>query len=103
MAWENRQVVRQLAGLESNQLRIVGDWYKVSSNVKEPDCYTFYDKIVDRNGETYGQYSFASNEQVMVTLGGTTTTYWIDFPDPDVMIWSQDIKGERKPVIRWQR
>jgi len=103
MGWENRHYLAELAGLESNRLRIEGDWYQVRSNVKEHDRYTFYDQIIDRNGETYGQYAFTSNDEVHVTLWGVTSTYWVEFPEQDVMIWLQDVKGERKPVIRWQR
>lgn len=103
MVWDNRQVLKELAGLESNQLRIEGDWYQVRSGIKDVDRFTFYDKIVERNGETYGQYSFTSNDEVQISLGGATETYWLEFPEADVMIWLKDIKGERTPVIRWKR
>ena len=103
MAWDNRQVVKELAGLDSNRLRIQGDWYQVRSNVKDHDRYTFSENIVDLNGDAHGSYVFSSNEQIEVTLGGETSTYWIEFPNQDTMIWLRDIKGERRPAIRWQR
>jgi hypothetical protein len=103
LAWENRHYLKELAGLDSNQMRIEGDWYKVTSGIREFDSYTFNDKMVDRNGETYGEYSFTSNEQIQVVLGGSTGTYTIEFPEADVMIWHQDVRGTRTPVIRWER
>lgn len=103
VGWENRQVLKELAGLESNRLRIQGDWYQVRSNVKESDRYTFFDQVIDLNGDTYGQYHFSSNDEADITLGGATASYWIEFPEQDVMIWSQDIEGKRTPVVRWHR
>ena len=103
MAWENRHQFAELAGLESNRIRIEGDWYKLTSTVKEADCYTFYDKMIERNGDTHGQYYFTKNDVVQITLGGTSRAYIIEFPTPDRMIWSQEIKGELKPIIRWAR
>ena len=93
----------ELAGLESNQMRIEGDWYQVSSGIREFDYYTFNDKMIERNGETHGEYSFTSNEQIQVVLGSSTGAYTIEFPEADVMIWYQDVRGTRTPVIRWQR
>ena len=101
--WENRHQFAGLAGLESNQIRIAGDWYRLRSTVKEADVYTFYDKIIEKNGETHGQYHFTKNEVVQITMAGNTQTYTIEFPEPDRMTWYQEIKGELKPVIRWAR
>lgn len=103
MGWENRRYLKELAGLESNRLRIQGDWVQVHSNVRDANVYTFYEKVIDRNGETYGQYEFTSNDEVLITLEGTTIEYWVEFPEPDVMIWWREFKGERKPVLRWER
>jgi len=103
LAWENRHYFKELAGLDSNQMRIEGDWYQVSSNIREYDRYTFNDKMIDRNGETYGEYSFTTNEQVQVVFGSTTGTYIIEFPEADVMIWYQDVRGTRTVAIRWER
>lgn len=103
LAWENRHQFAELAGLESNRIRIEGEWYKLTSTVKEADCYAFYDKIIDLNGETHGQYYFTKNDIVQVTMGGTIQAYSIEFPEPDRMIWYQEIRGERTPVIRWAR
>ncbi len=103
LAWENRHQFAELAGMESNRIRIEGDWYRLSSTVKEADCYTFYDKIIERNGDTHGQYYFTKNEVVQITMGGTSQTYTIEFPEPDRMTWYQEIKGELKPVVRWAR
>lgn len=103
LAWENRHYFKELAGLESNQMRIEGDWYQVSSGIREDDHYTFNDKMIDRNGETYGEYSFTTNEQIQVVLGSGTGTYTIEFPETDVMIWYQDVRGTRKEAIHWER
>jgi hypothetical protein len=103
LAWDNRQYFRDLAGLDSNQMRIEGDWYQVSSGIREFDRYTFNDKMVDRNGETYGEYSFTTNELIQVVLGSSTGTYAIEFPEADVMIWYQDVRGTRTSAIRWER
>lgn len=103
LAWENRHYFKELAGLDSNQIRIEGDWYQVSSGIREFDCYTFNDKMIERNGETYGEYSFTSNEQIQVVLGSTTGTYTIEFPEAGVMIWYQDVRGTRKEAIHWER
>jgi hypothetical protein len=103
LAWENRHYVKELAGLESNQMRIEGDWYQVSSGIREFDCYTFNDKMIERNGETHGEYSFTSNEQIQVVLGSGAGTYTIEFPEANVMIWYQDVRGTRREAIRWER
>ena len=103
LAWENRHYLKDLAGLDSNQMRIEGDWYQVSSNIREYDRYTFNDKMIDRNGETYGEYSFTSNDQIQVVLGPASGTYTIAFPSADVMLWYQDVRGEPREAIRWQR
>ena len=102
--WENRHHFNELAGLESNRIRIEGDWYQVSSRVKEADRYTFYDKMIELNGETHGQYFFTKNDVMQVTMGGSEArTFFIEFPEPDTMVWYQDVRGERKPVYRWAR
>jgi hypothetical protein len=103
LAWENRHYFKELAGLDSNQLRIEGEWYQVSSNIKEFDRYTFNDKMIDRNGETYGEYSFNGNNQIQVVLGSSTGTYTIEFPAADVMLWYQEVRGTRTLAIRWER
>lgn len=103
-AWENRHHFNELAGLESNRIRIEGEWYQVSSRVKEADCYTFYDKMIELNGEAHGQYFFTKNDVMQVTMGGSEArTFFIEFPEPDTMVWYQDVRGERKPVYRWAR
>lgn len=103
LAWENRHYFKELAGLDSNQMRIEGDWYQVRSNIKEFDRFTFNDKMIDRNGETYGEYSFTGNDQVQVVLGPASGTYTIAFPSADVMLWYQDVRGTPREAIRWQR
>jgi hypothetical protein len=103
LAWENRHYLKDLAGLDSNQMRIEGDWYQVSSNIKEFDCYTFDDKMIDRNDEVYGEYSFTGNDQLQVTLGSSSATYTIEFPESGVMLWYQEVRGTRTLAIRWER
>ena len=103
LAWENRHYFKELAGLDSNQLRIEGEWYQVRSNIKESDRFTFNDEMIDRNGETYGEYSFTRNDEIQVVLGPNTGTYAIEFPDPDVMLWYQEARGTRALAIHWER
>ncbi|HOC44801.1 MAG TPA: hypothetical protein PKJ99_17445 [Thermoanaerobaculales bacterium] len=103
LAWDNRHYLKDLAGLDSNQMRIEGEWYQVSSNIKDLDRYTFNDKMIDRNGEVYGDYSFTGNDTIQATLGSGTGSYTIEFPEPDVMIWYQEVRGTRTVAIRWQR
>lgn len=103
-AWENRHHFSELAGLESNRIRIEGEWYQVSSRIKEADRYTFYDKIIELNGDAHGQYFFTKNNVMQVTMGGTRArTFIIEFPEPDKMVWYQQQRGELKPVYRWAR
>ena len=103
LAWENRHYFKELAGLDSNQIRIEGDWFQVSAGIRELDRYIFNDKMIDRNGETYGEYSFTTNEKIQVVFGSSTGTYTIEFPEADVMIWYQDARGTRREAIRWER
>ena len=103
LAWENRHHIKELAGLDSNQMRIEGEWCQVSSNIREFDRYTFNDKMIDRNGEIYGEYSFTGNDQIQVVLGPNTGTYTIEFPAADTMLWYQEVRGTRTLAIRWAR
>ena len=104
MAWENRHHFSELAGLQSNRIRIEGDWYRVNTRIKEADRYTFYERIIELNGEAHGSYLFTSNEVAQVTMGGTRAReFHIEFPTDTTMIWYQEVRGELKPVYRWAR
>jgi hypothetical protein len=103
LVYVNRHHIAVLAGLESNRIRIEGDWSQTRSNVKEADVYTFYDQMIERNGETCGQYHFKSNDVVDISIDGQTSTYILDFPDADTMTWNQEVRGELKTRMRWSR
>jgi hypothetical protein len=104
MVWENRHHFSELAGLESNRIRIEGDWYPVYTRIKEADCYTFFDRMIELNGEAHGQYLFTSNDTVQITMGGNSAReYHVEFPTDETMIWYQTVRGELKPAFRWAR
>jgi hypothetical protein len=101
--YANRHYFAELAGLGSNRLRIEGDWSQIRSNIKEADVYTFFDRMIERNGTACGQYHFRSNEEVVITIDGRTASYTVAFPDAETMIWYHDDRGTLKPRVRWAR
>ena len=103
LVYTNRSYFAELAGLESNRIRIEGDWSQMRSNVKDADVYTFFDRMIERNGDACGQYHFSSNDVVVVTIDGQTTTYTLDFPQGDEMIWYREHRGELQQRARWMR
>jgi hypothetical protein len=101
--YSNRQQIARLAGLESNETRISGDWYEVRGGFKEDDLYTFSEELISRNGEPVGQYHFRSYSELEVTLDDRTELYTVDFPTDDDMRWYQEVKGERVLRLHWGR
>jgi hypothetical protein len=103
LLYANRHQIAVLAGLDSNKLRIQGDWYELRAGFKEYDRYTFRDETVTRNDETCGNYHFRSYRELFVTIDGQSTDYIVEFPDPETMEWFQEVKGELKVRRRWKR
>ena len=89
--------------LSNNNIKIQGDWYRVAFNFKEADVYTFADRLIDRNGYSWGAYRFLSNKRLEITTDGRVTTYEIEFPDDENMVWYARSKGELRPRVRWRR
>jgi hypothetical protein len=99
----NRDQIAFLAGLDSNKVRIYGDWYEVEAGFKEPTRYTFEDEMLSRDGESCGQYHFRSHRVLEVTIDNSTATYIVEFPDSDNMEWYQEVKGELVLRRQWRR
>jgi hypothetical protein len=104
LVYANRHHISFMAGLDSNKIRISGEWYEVVSDFKEPDVYEFSEGIILREGDnSYGSYYFTSWAEVVVTVDRGPITYTISFPDEETMEWRQEIKGEMKLVKKWAR
>jgi hypothetical protein len=103
LIYGNRRQLAFLAGMDSNNVRIEGDWQEVRSGFKEDDVFSFSDQVVFRNGETYGQYRFTSHAVLEVTTASSTSSYLVEFPGADTMEWYQEEGGQRVLQRRWQR
>jgi len=99
----NRDQIAALAGLESNRIRIQGDWYEVQSGFKEDTRHTFVEELVLRDGEQVGHYQFTSHNDIEVTIDGTAIPYQVAFPEEDTMDWLRTIKGKQRLSRRWRR
>jgi hypothetical protein len=103
LIYSNRHQIAIIAGLDSNRIRIQGDWQEVQSGIKEYDVYTFDNDMVERNGEPCGQYRFRGYSILEVSIDGRKVTYSVEFPDSDNMNWYQEVKGEQKLRRQWRR
>lgn len=98
-----RDQIKNLAGLESNKVRIQGNWHIVVSGFPEDDVYTFDEDTVSKNLDPVGVYKFLSYDELEVKFEGMNGVYIVEFVDYDNMNWYQDVKGERKLRRRWRR
>ncbi len=89
--------------LDNNQIRIEGEWHPVEADFKQPDVYAFDERMITKNGDDWGSYFFRKNDILEVDAGGRLTTYQIEFPDDDNMVWYIRYKGELRPSARWRR
>lgn len=89
--------------LTNNRIRIKGEWHKVEANFKQPDEYSFDERMITKNGEEWGSYYFRTNNILEVDEGGRLTTYEVGFPDDDNMIWYIRYKGELRASELWRR
>jgi len=103
LIYSNRHRIAFLAGLDSNKIRIQGDWYEVRAGFKEYDVYTFSDEIVSRNEDSCGHYHFRSHSELVVNIDNRSVEYYVEFPDADTMDWLQESKGKLTLRRRWKR
>jgi hypothetical protein len=101
--YSNRHRISDLAGVESNKVRIQGNWHVVRSGFKEDDIYTFDDDTVSCNGDPVGVYKFNSYHELEVSIEDINGVYLVEFPDPENMAWYQEVKGEKKLRRQWRR
>ena len=99
--WSNRD---RIAVLSNNNVRIQGDWHPVEMEFNEPDTYTFTEHIISKNGYEWGTYLFRKNTRIEVTVRNQSTTYELEFPDDENMVWLVRSKeGKLVPSLRWRR
>ena len=99
--WSNRD---RIAVISNNNVRIQGEWHPVEMEFNEPDTYTFTEGIISKNGYEWGTYVFRKNTQIDVTVRRQGTTYELEFPDDDNMVWLVRSKdGDLIPSLRWRR
>jgi hypothetical protein len=99
--WSNRD---RIAVLSNNNFRIQGEWHPVEMEFNEPDTYTFTEGIISKNGYEWGTYVFRKNTRIEVTVRHEGTTYELEFPDDDSMVWLVRSKtGDLIPSLRWRR
>jgi len=99
--WSNRD---RIAVLSNNNVRIQGEWHPVEMEFNEPDTYTFTEGIIFKNGYEWGAYIFRKSSRLEVTVRHQATTYELEFPDEDNMVWLVRSKnGELVPSLRWRR
>jgi hypothetical protein len=99
--WSHRD---RIAVLSNSNVRIQGEWHPVEMEFNEPDTYTFTEGIISKNGYEWGTYVFRKNTQIEVTVRRQGTTYELEFPDDDSMVWLVRSKdGDLIPSLRWRR
>ena len=103
LVYDNRQFFGFIAGLNSNKVRIVGEWYEVVHEFKEADVFFFSEGIIQRNDDNYASYYFPSYAELVVTAVSGPITYRVEFPDEQTMDWYREIKGEMTLVKKWAR
>ncbi len=103
LIYSSRHRIAFLAGLDSNKVRIQGDWYELEAGFKTYDTYTFSDGLISRNGDDCGHYNFTSHSVLVVTIDDDTETYDVAFPDDENMEWSREVAGGQKISRAWRR
>ena len=99
--WSNRD---RIAVLSNSNVMIQGEWHPVEMEFNEPDTYNFGEGIISKNGFEWGAYVFRKNTRLEVTVRDRVTTYEIEFPDDENMVWLVRSKGgELIPSLRWRR
>jgi len=99
--WSNRE---RLEVLSNNNVRIRGEWHPVKMDFNEPEIYLFAEGIISKDGFEWGAYVFRKNTRLEVTVRDHVTTYELEFPDDENMVWLVRSKdGELVPSLRWRR
>ena len=98
--WSNRD---RVAELSNNNLRIMGDWYKVEMDFTNTDVYTFTETFITINGDDWAAYKLLRGSRIEITTANRVDVYEFEFLDDENMVWSIR-KGEKlNPVFRWRR
>jgi len=100
LAYSNRD---RIGLLSNNRIHIKGEWHRVEFNFKQPDVYSFDERMITKNGHEWGSYYFRKNNVLEVATGGRVSTYEVEFPDQENMVWYTRRRGELKASVRWRR
>jgi len=100
LLWQERA---KLAPLANNNIRIQGTWYRVEMDRKGVDPYEFNERIITLDGTEWGSYELRRNTELEIMVGNELSTYRLDFPNEDDMVWWGEVEGEEAPVMRWRR
>ena len=100
LLWDHRHKIALLA---NNNVRIQGGWYRIEVEFKGADRYIFSERIITLNNDEWGSYELRKNTELEVMVRGQLSTYHLEFPDEDNMVWSVESKGELVPRVRWRR
>jgi hypothetical protein len=98
--WSNRHYI---ALIENNNVRIRGDWHKVSMDFKEEETYTFAEGIVELDGFEWGTFRLRKNTELELKVDDQILNYHLEFSDDENMIWLVETKKGLVPSIRWRR
>jgi hypothetical protein len=93
----------QLGLIENNRTRIRGDWYKVEMGFPEGDPYDFESGVISKNMLEVGNFQWEGYEHLKVTLHGSSSTYFVDYPDEDTMVWYVETRTGRRKAQEWSR
>jgi hypothetical protein len=100
LLWQQRA---KLAPLTNNHLLIQGTWYRVEFDRKGIEPYEFTERIIVLNGVEWGSYEMPKNNEIEVMVDDQLSTYRLEFPDEDNMIWWGEVEGKEVPVVSWRR
>lgn len=100
LLWGERD---RVAVLQNNNLRVNGTWFKFEMDRKGFDPYVFSERIITRDDIEWGSYKLRRNDVIEVMIDLELSTYTLDFPDEDHMVWLVERKGKMVPAMEWKR
>jgi hypothetical protein len=100
LLWDERA---RLAPLSNNNFKVQGTWYRWEMDRKGFEPFLFTERIIIRDETEWGSYILRSNDEIEVTIGEEASTYHLEFPDEDSMVWSTMIDGDWVPSREWRR